>query len=294
MRKKRIVIILVIVCILSLTFLIGLLNAQVGSFSREDLLKYTAEYKGERFPDGRPKVSDDIIERMKQVAIEEAWGVLRNRGFNNQFEGNWVTTDEHPILVGRAATGVFFPLRSDVNDIINARGKKEGRIGAQNSWIIDTLVNGDVLVVDLFGKVIDGTFAGDNLGNSIKSKTGNGFIIDGGCRDLDGILEIEDCPVFVRGWDPSFLQEVMLMGINVPVRIGRAAVIPGDVVLGGREGVIFIPPHLAEEVVETSEKIRLRDEFGHQRLREGKYTPGQIDSKWTEEIEKDFAKWLEK
>lgn len=201
-------------------------------------------------------------------------------------------THADPVLVGRVATAVFMPLRPDVNDIILARGKQDGRIGAQNSWVIDTLKQGDVLVVDLFGKVIDGTFAGDNLTNSIKTKTGTGFIVDGGCRDLDGILEVPDCPVFVRGWDPSFLKDVMLMGINSPIRIGRTTVMPGDVVLGGREGVLFIPAHLAEEVVETSEIISLRDEFGHQRLREGKYTPGQIDAKWTEAIEKDFEDWL--
>jgi len=145
----------------------------------------------------------------------------------------------------------------------------------------------------MYGKVIDGTFLGDNLANSIYVKSGGtGVVIDGGARDIEGVLEIPDFPIFNRGWDPSFLAGMMLMGINTPVRIGRAAVMPGDVVLGKREGVIFIPAHLAQEVVETSEIIRLRDKFGHQRLREGKYTPGQIDAEWTDEIEKDFTEWL--
>jgi len=262
--------------------------------SKPQPLEYSALYKGERFPDGRPKVPASIIERMKVISIEEAWSVLRRYGYNNQFEGNWVTNPADPLLVGRAVTASFMPLRPDVNDIIAAKGKTDGRIGAQNSWVIDTLVEGDVLVVDLFGKVISGTFAGDNLSNSIQSKTGKGIVIDGGCRDLQGIAEIEDFPVFVRGWDPSFLSDVMLMSMNAPIRIGRATVMPGDVVLGNREGVLFIPVHLAEEVVEVSEFISLRDEFGHQRLREGKYTPGQIDSQWTNEIEKDFDDWLKK
>jgi 4-hydroxy-4-methyl-2-oxoglutarate aldolase len=279
-------------CILSFALTIPTLSAQPGAFSREDLMEYTAAWKGERSPDGRPKVSDALLARFKKVSMEEAWGVLQKKGYINQFEGNWVKTHTDPLLVGRAATAVFMPLRPDVNDIILAKGKRDGRIGAQNSWVIDTLKQGDVLVVDLFGKIIDGTFAGDNLTNSIKTKTGTGFIVDGGCRDLDGILDVPDCPVFVRGWDPSFLKDVMLMGINSPIRIGRVAVMPGDVVLGGREGVLFIPAHLAEEVVETSEIISLRDEFGHQRLREGKYTPGQIDGKWSEAIDKDFEDWL--
>jgi len=271
-----------------------LTQAQVGVFTREHLIEYTPDWKGERFPDGRPKVPDDILERMKEVSIEEAWAVLRRHGFNNQFEGNWVIAGpKEPVLVGRAVTAVFHPLRPDVNAVIKQKGEKEGRVGGQNSWVIDTLVKSDALVVDLMGKVIDGTFMGDNLANAIWAKTGGkGVVIHGGARDIEGVEEIPDFPVFNRGWDPSAIAEVMLMGINVPIRIGRASVMPGDVVLGKKEGVIFIPAHLAQEVVETSEIVRLRDQFGHQRLREGKYTPGQIDRKWTDDIERDFSEWL--
>lgn len=269
--------------------------AQVGVFTKDQLMEYTPDWKGERFADGRPKVADDLLQRMKSVSIEEAWGVLRRHGFNQQFEGHWVLAGpQNPVLVGRAVTAYFFPVRPDVNGVIKQTGEKDGRIGGQNSWVIDTLVKGDVIVVDLMGKVIDGTFMGDNLANSIWSKTGGtGVIIHGGARDIEGVEAIPEFPVFNRGWDPSAIADVMLMGINTPVRIGRAAVMPGDVVLAKKEGVIFIPPHLAQEVVETSEIVRLRDEFGHLRLREGKYTPGQIDRRWTEEIEKDFGLWLE-
>ncbi|MCX8108986.1 MAG: RraA family protein [Verrucomicrobiae bacterium] len=279
---------------MALVVVLRLCEAQVGVFTREHLIEYTPDWKGERFADGRPKVPDEILERMKEVSIEEAWAVLRRHGFNNQFEGNWVLAGpKDPVLVGRAVTALFHPLRPDVNNVIKSKGEKEGRIGAQNSWVIDTLVKGDVLVVDLMGKVVDGTFMGDNLANAIWAKTGGkGVVINGGARDIEGVEEIPEFPVFNRGWDPSVLAEVMLMGINAPVRIGRASVMPGDVVLGKKEGVIFIPAHLAQEVVETSEIIRLRDQFGHQRLREGKYTPGQIDRKWTEDIEKDFTEWL--
>ena len=198
-----------------------------------------------------------------------------------------------PTLVGRAVTAYFFPVRPDVNGVIKEKGDKEGRIGGQNSWIIDTVVKGDVIVVDLMGKVIDGTFMGDNLGNAIWAKSGgNGVVINGGARDIQGVEEIPDFAVFNRGWDPSAIADVMLMGINTPIRIGRAAVMPGDVVLGKKEGVIFIPAHLAQEVVETSEIIRFATSLAISRLREGKYTPGQIDRKWTDDIEKDFGEWL--
>jgi 4-hydroxy-4-methyl-2-oxoglutarate aldolase len=282
-----------IITLFIIIFTITALSAQVGVFSKEELIAYTPEWQGERFPDGRPKVSDDLLQRMREVAIEEAWAVCNRHGFNNQFEGNWIITRDNPVLIGRAVTAYFHPKRPDVNKVIDEQGKKDGRIGGQNSWIIDTIIKQDVIVVDLMGKVVDGTFLGDNLANSIWVKSGGtGVVIDGGARDIEGVLEIPDFPIFNRGWDPSYIKDVMLMGINTPVRIGRATVMPGDVVLGKKEGIIFIPSHLAEEVVQTSEVVRLRDQFGHQRLREGKYTPGEIDRRWTDDIEKDFSQWL--
>lgn len=259
--------------------------------SKEDLVAYTHSWQGERFEDGRPKVPDEILKRMELATIEEAWTVLRNHGYHSQFEGNWYNLHPKRVLAGRAVTAAFTPLRPDLQEAIQAVGEREGRIGGQNSWVIDTLVEGDVIVVDLFGKVKDGTFAGDNLATSIATRTKRGMVIHGGIRDLAGIYPIPDFGVFVRGVDPSAIADVTLMSINLPIRINQVTVLPGDVVLGTREGVIFIPPHLAEEVVEHSKLTRLRDEFGHQRLREGRYTPGEIDRPWTPEIQADFDEW---
>jgi len=260
--------------------------------SKDKVMFYTSEWQGERLPDGRPKVADDILQRMKNVSIEEAWGLMRNQGYHNQFEGNWKMIHSDVPVVGRALTAQYMPSRPDVKKKIDDKGHAEGRIGASNSWPIDMLQKGDVYVADCFGKVVDGTLIGDNLGNSIFSKSGNGVVFDGGLRDLEGLEEINGFNAFVRGWDPSFLQETMLTGINVPLRIGGAVVMPGDVVLAKREGVIFIPAHLAEKIVKRAEIIMLRDRFGHLRLKEGKYTPGQIDTKWTDEINEDFYQWL--
>lgn len=118
------------------------------------------------------------------------------------------------------------------------------------------------------------------------------MVFDGGSRDLAGLSEIEGFNAFVRDWNPSYLQEVMLMGINVPIRIGRAIVFPGDVVLAKKTGVLFIPDHLAQKVVERAEFIMTRDKFGHQMLKEGVYTPGQIDGRWSDEIKDAFLKWV--
>jgi regulator of RNase E activity RraA len=229
---------------------------------------------------------------MKKVSIEEAWGVLRNEGFHNQFEGGWEPLHDDVTIVGRALTVQYLPNRPDVSEQIKNKGLKEGEIGNTNSWPIDRLVENDVYVADSFGKIVDGTLIGDNLGNSIYAKTKTGVVFDASSRDMEGLSQIEGFNAFVRGWHPSFLTEVMLLSINDVIRIGSATVLPGDVVLAKREGVIFIPAHLAEKVVITSEVVRLRDMFGITRLKEGKYTPGQIDNKWSEEIEKDFSKWI--
>ena len=266
------------------------ISAQGLSSSEIEFL--TNKWHGERFEDGRPKVSKGILERMEKVSIEEAWGVLRNEGFHNQFEGGWEPLHDDVTIVGRALTVQYMPNRPDVSEQIKNKGLKEGEIGNTNSWPIDRLVENDVYVADSFGKIVDGTLIGDNLGNSIYAKTKTGVVFDASSRDMEGLSQIEGFNAFVRGWHPSFLTEVMLLSINDVIRIGSATVLPGDIVLAKREGVIFIPAHLAEKVVITSEVVRLRDMFGITRLKEGKYTPGQIDNKWSEEIEKDFSKWI--
>jgi len=283
--------------ILIFLFCFGLISvsgwAQTMSLSKEDYQIYTSQWKGERFPDGRPKVPDALLERMKSVSIEEAWGILRGKGFNNQFAGDWQIIHTDKVMVGRALTVQYMPKRPDMEEKLVAKGKKDGRIGAQNSWPIDMLTTGDVYVADAFGKMEWGTLIGDNLGNSIYTKSKNGVVFDGSARDLEGLSEIEGFNAWVRGFHPSYIQEMMVSGINVPIRIGPATVMPGDVVLAKKGGILFVPAYLAEEVVKTSELIALRDNFGHQRLREGKYTPGQIDTRWTKEIEDDFSKWLD-
>ncbi len=259
---------------------------------RESIAELTRLNPFDRFPDGRPHVPDDLIKRMKLVTTEEAWGVMRSQGYKHQFERNWFCTHPECILVGRAVTAMMVPKRPYLNDLVEETGHNEGRVGGQNSWVIDTLKLGDVMVVDLFGKIEDGTFVGDNLATSLQARTKTGAVIDGGIRDFQGISELKDVTIFCRGLHPTALADTTLVGINIPIRIGGATVLPGDVVLGTPTGVIFIPPHLAQEVVERSEDIRMRDQFGKQRLSEGRYTPGQIDRAWTAEIESDFQDWL--
>ncbi len=275
-------------------FLVLAQSSYAQTISRKELIFYTQDWKGARFPDGRPKVSDDILKRMKNVSIEEAWGVLRSEGYYNQYEGGWTIIHPDQPIVGRAVTAAYMPSRPGMQKRMEERGHKNGRSGAMNSWPIDELQKGDVYVADGYGKAQDGTLIGDRLGNTIYANSGNGVVFNGSVRDLAGLEAIDGFNAFVRNWNPSYLQQMMLTGLNTPIRIGHATVLPGDVVLAKKEGVVFIPAQLAAEVVKRSEMIRVQDEFAHQRVKDGTYTAGQMDSRWTDKINTDFTNWLRK
>jgi 4-hydroxy-4-methyl-2-oxoglutarate aldolase len=261
--------------------------------SRDEVVYFTAEWNGERLPDGRPFVDDALLERLKKIKVEDAWQLLYELGYRNQYEGGWKVIHEDRPIVGRALTAVYMPRRRDVADRVLADGHKLGHIGAMNSWPIDLLQKGDVYIADGFGKIAQGTLIGDKLGNAIFARSKTGVIFDGSVRDAEGLAAIDGFNAFVRDWHPSFLEETMLMGINVPIRIGRVTVVPGDVILAKKTGVVVIPPALVERVVITSEIVMLRDEFAHRRVQAGVYTSGQVDAEWTEKIEEDFLNWLQ-
>jgi len=260
----------------------------------------TPMWKGERFPDGRPNVPDAILKRMKLVTLEEAWAVLKGENFKHQYEDGFMSINPDSVLVGRALTATFMPGRPDIHRVIDDKGHtKDGRVKSQNAWAVAMLVKGDVYVVDQFGAKEDGPTIGDNVGQAILTNSGNGIVYDGAIRDINGLKELKSFTSLFRTYHPSHHLNnpdgdlnTTLVGINQPTRIGGATVMAGDVVLGRDGAVIFIPPHLAEKVVKTSEIVRLRDMFGHQRIREKKYSAGQIDNKWSDDIEKDFSKWL--
>ena len=287
-RKQFVIVILVLATMIQ--------HSTAQQISKEELIFLTPEWKGERFSDGRPKVPDNIINRMKSVSHEEAWAVMKNAGYGYQIAEGWQVINPDSVLVGRAVTVTFMPARPDVWGAIDARGKKAGKRG-QNTWAVDLLVKGDVYVADQFSAHRNGPTIGDNVGNAIYAKSGNGIVYDGALRDIEGLKDIGGFTSFYTSYNPSHHNpqgdlNTMIVGINQPTRIRQVTVMPGDIVLGKQGMVSFIPPHLAEKVVQTSEIVRLRDMFGHLRIKEGKYTAGQIDTRWTDEIEKDFSKWL--
>lgn len=271
-------------------------KAQNIASSPDYIKALTSDWNGERFPDGRPKISDNVLDRLKEVTLEEAWAELIDLGYPNQFEGDWqlINPDEESTMTGRAVTAQFMPARPDLEKQVRAQGKVEGRAwqSATVSWAISTLTTGDIYVADGYCKPSYGTVIGSNLGTGVYSRSQRGVVFYGNVRDMEGLRKIKGFNGWVKGSHPSYMRQTILTSINAPVRIGNAVVLPGDAVLAKRDGVLFIPSHLVEDIVLKGEVTELFDIFGQQRIKEKKYSAGQIDSEWTEEIKKDFKNWI--
>jgi len=268
------------------------------TLTRKQLIDYTPDNPFDRFPDGRPKVPDSLIERARGLSAEEVWAVLPEKGFHNQYEGDFEVLHPGKKLVGRAFTVQFMPQRPDLEDVLKAKAQAAGLGALKNQTAIDMLQPGDVLVVDLFGKEDGGTIVGDNLFYYVMKAThGGGLVVDGSIRDLEGIAEME-MPAYYRHAHPSAISGVVLTGINVPVRIGHVTVMPGDLVVGDREGLYFIPPQLAQEVMDNADTVHIHDEWTRKKFDQGKYKSSDIygsphDPALKEEYEEYLKKRLE-
>lgn len=270
-------------------------SAQLNSFSKQELTDYTAKNPFERLPDGRPKVPDSLMERARDLSSEEIWAVLQEKGYNNQYADGFQVLHPGKPLVGRAFTVQFMPLRQDINDIATEKAKAHGLSRLTNQTAIDMLQPGDVLVVDMFGKKVNGTIVGDNLFFYVNQVThGGGMVVDGSVRDLEGIFAI-DMPAYFRAVDPTPIGNVMLTGINVPVRIGDVTVMPGDLVVGDREGVYFIPPQFAQEIMDNADIIHIHDEWTKKKFAEGKYKSSEIyGSPSDPALKKEYEEYLKR
>ena len=259
--------------------------------TREQMMFYTAQWKGERFPDGRPKVPDDLLKRVVDVSIEDLWDYLRDKGFNCQFDTGYQMLHPEKPFAGRALTAQYMPLRRDMYDAIAAEGKREGRVSGNNSWPIAELTTGDMYVADGFGKIVEGTLIGSNLGSGIATHSKTGFVFDAGIRDAEENRELENMNGLYRAYDPSAWKDMTLTSINAPIRIGRATVLPGDLVLAKNDGVIFIPAYLAEDAVAHAEFINLEDTFNFELNRQGK-NGGEFEGGWTAKKYAGFVQWI--
>lgn len=286
---------ILILCSLATAQLSPATRAQVIALSKQDLVDYTSQNPFDRFPDGRPKVPDDLIERARELSSEEVWAGLQQKGFNNQYADGFQVLHPGKTLVGRAFTVQFMPLRADVDDVAQAKAKARGMQRLRNQTAIDMLQPGDVLVVDLLGKKVNGTIVGDNLFYYVMTVThGGGLVVDGSIRDLDGLSEI-DMPAYFRHADPTPIGNVMLTGINIPVRIGDATVMPGDLVVGDREGVYFIPPQFVREVLDHADEIHIHDEWTKKKFAQGNYKSSEIyPSPSDPRLQQEYQEYLRK
>lgn len=273
-------------------FIAGLpLFAQIKQ-TKAQITFYTSEWKGERFPDGRPKISDDLLKRALDVSIEDVWSYLRGEGYVNQFEGDWQALHKEKPFAGRALTAQFMPSRPDMVAAVQGEGKAEGRVSGTNSWVINELQMGDTMVVDGYGKIVEGTIIGSNLGSGIAAHTHSGFIFYAGIRDAEENREIANLNGVYKGYDPSAWAQMNLTGINVPVRIGRAVVLPGDLVVAKQDGVIFIPASLASAAIARAEFTNLQDAFNFELNKEGK-NGAEFEGGWTPAKLDALGKWVE-
>jgi 4-hydroxy-4-methyl-2-oxoglutarate aldolase len=270
-------------------------QAQLFTLTKEQLIEYSAQNPFDRFADGRPKVPDDLIERARGLSAEEIWAVLPGKGFRNQYADGFEVLHPGTKLVGRAFTVQFMPVRPDIADALSANAKKAGVANLGNQFAIDMLQPGDVLVVDLFGKKEGGTIVGDNLFYYVmKATRSGGLIVDGAIRDLEGIAEMP-MPAYFRHAHPTPIGNVMLTGVNIPVRIGDVTVMPGDLVVGDREGIYFIPPALVNAVLDAADITHIHDEWTRKKFDEGKYKSSEIyGSPRDPELKKEYEAYLKK
>jgi 4-hydroxy-4-methyl-2-oxoglutarate aldolase len=282
---KRLTLIALISCIV-----LGVLPAfaQV-KMTKERIMLYTSEWKGERFDDGRPKLPDDLLKRALDVEIEDAQDYIRALGYNATFEGGWLGLHIDKPFAGRALTAQFMPRRPDMANAIAAEGKAEGRpVGAGNTRVVNELVMGDTLVADGYGKIIGGTLIGGNIARNLAARTHSGFIFDAGLKDTEAMRSIPFLNGFYRGYDPQSWSEVQLTGVNYPIRIGRAVVLPGDLVLAKTDGVLFIPAQHAAGAIKSAEFIALQDAYNDELTASGANAGG-----WTPEKYAALLKWVD-
>jgi regulator of RNase E activity RraA len=290
MMNKKIIVLVILVLSTFYT------HAQRVGSSPDYIKALTSQWTGDRFPDGRPKVSDLILERLQNCTLEQIWGYLGRKGFRNQVEKNWLILKPGETMTGRVVTAQFMPSRPDLDSLVKAQGKAEGRSqhGGINIWPIDILTKGDIYVADGYGKVKDGTLIGSSLGNAIYGKTGKGVIFYGSVRDMQELKDTKGFNVWVKGQDPSYIKDMTPTSINAPIRIGEVTVLPGDVVFANEYGVVFIPSYLVGDLVTASEMTALRDEFERYLLQQGKYPSGEIHGTWNDKIKGEFRTWFAK
>ena len=201
-------------------------------------------------------LSDDTRAKLKKVSTASIATALFKRGLRNQFiQGVTPVSPKDENMVGPAFTLRYIPAREDRNPITVFRNADHPQRVA-----VETCPEGHVLVMDA-RKDARAATAGSILVTRLAKRGAAGIVSDGGFRDAHGIGELA-MPAYCAGPSaPTNLTLHEALDINVPIACGDAAVFPGDVLVGDRDGVMVIPAHLADEIAEECTGMETFEDF---------------------------------
>ena len=268
-----------IICTLLMALtLTNTVTAQVHRFTEDQMKDFTASNPYGRFPDGRPMIPDEVLDTVRQMQIQviEAIEVLRSHNYNNQFEDGWKTLIPGKKIIGRAFTIQFMPNRPDLEAGMKTAAAKNNSAPVSKSNTIDMLQKNDLAVVDLYGKIDGGLpYVGDKLAYYIWKTTGTGLIVEGGIYYLETTAR-SGMQAFYRGTQVASSGRAVVSGVNIPIRIGDAVIMPGDLVIGDEDGILAIPPQFVSEVIKTTIINRRRDVWIKKAFDLGRFKSSEI------------------
>jgi regulator of RNase E activity RraA len=207
-------------------------------------------------------VTQKILDRLLVPSTATLTSVLKGQGLNNTFMHDVSPLKPGMKMAGRAYTLRYIPAREDLNNVPLDNLIDKQRVG------IEQLQPGDILVIDARGETSAGTM-GSILAERMHQLGAAGVVTDGAYRDSPAIAEC-GMAAYARAMNAHTNKTIHYPSeIQVPVGCGEVAVFPGDIIVGDAEGVVVMPPHLAEEVADVAQEMELKEEFILERIRGG-------------------------
>jgi regulator of RNase E activity RraA len=216
------------------------------------------------------RATGEQLAKLRELPLEAIWGAVRAQGHLNCCITGLATTRPGERLVGRARTIRCLPDRPDLRKASQELNKAGNWPNASNVRAAEDSEPGDVLVVDLGGRVAEGIFWGDISALGAQINGAAGAVLWGGTRDKEELEAMKGFPVLAVGFDPGVNTSIGT-DWNVPVRVGNATVLPGDIVVADSEAVIFFPAALADAVIRRATAVKEQEDYERQLVREKKY-----------------------
>lgn len=215
-----------------------------------------------------PKIqrpSKDIIDALKEIGTATVAGTLGHSGFKNPHMVGPVTQSRGKSIVGPAVTLQFLPQRPD----LFSEGEYADPETQLHRHVLYQVEEGDVVVVDARGDMSSGVF-GDMMSTYFKGRGGAGIVIDGCMRDRPNVEKL-DLALWLRGWTPNYHVQTSIFpnAVNVPIACGGVTVVPGDIIMADDDGVIVLPPSMAEKVIEDAQHHHEWEVFSREKLMQG-------------------------